>query len=145
MEDCSRDEETGKTLQEEYVFDYASCVGALEYLSYTRPDITYAVVKFAKYTNHPGVAHMEALLHLLRYSRDNMYMGLKYYSDITMCLFTRLMSSNGISMDNPLCTFTDSPWNDDVDIYMGGVVECSSNMPDPVALSSAEADYNEAC
>ncbi len=51
--------------------------------------------------------------------------------------------------------FTDSSWNDDVDtgrssgcfmiIYMGGVVEHSSNMPDPVALSSAEAEYNEAC
>ncbi len=30
-------------------------------------------------------------------------------------------------------------------IYMGGVVEHSSNMPDPVALLSAEAEYNEAC
>ena len=30
-------------------------------------------------------------------------------------------------------------------IYMGGMVEHSSNMPDPVALSSAEAEYNEAC
>ncbi len=29
--------------------------------------------------------------------------------------------------------------------YMGGVVEHSSNMPDPVALSSAEAEYNEVC
>jgi hypothetical protein len=32
-----------------------------------------------------------------------------------------------------------------MDFYMGGVVEHSSNMPNPVALSSAEADYNEAC
>ncbi len=29
--------------------------------------------------------------------------------------------------------------------YMGGVVEHSSNIPDPVTLSSAEAEYNEAC
>ncbi len=29
--------------------------------------------------------------------------------------------------------------------YMGGVVEHSIYMPDPVALSSAEAEYNEAC
>ncbi len=65
MEDCSKDEETAKTLQEEYGIDFVSCVGALLYVSYTRPDITYAVVKFAKYTRHPGVAHMEALLHLL--------------------------------------------------------------------------------
>jgi hypothetical protein len=54
-----------------------------------------------------------------------------------------------------LCTFTDSSWNDDIDtgrssgcfmtFYMGGVVEHSSNMPDPVDLSSAEAEYNETC
>jgi hypothetical protein len=28
---------------------------------------------------------------------------------------------------------------------MGGIVDHSSNMPDPVALSSAEAEYNEGC
>ncbi len=98
---------------------------------------------------------MEALLHLLRYLRDNMYLGLKFYSDITMSPITRLLSSNGNSLENPVCTFTDSSWNDDIDtgrssgcfmiFYMGGVVEHSSNMPDPVALSSAEAEYNEAC
>ncbi len=154
-EDCSKDEETAKTLQEEYRIDFASCVGVLVYLSYTRPDITYAVVKFAKYTRHPGVVHMEALLHLLRYLRDNIYLGLKFYSDITMSLITISLSSNGISLDNPLYTFTDSSWNGDIDtgrslgcfviFYMGGVVEHSSNMPDPVALSSPEAEYNEAC
>jgi len=45
---------------------------------YTRPDITYAVVKLAKFTRRPGVNHMEALLHLLRYLRDNMYLGLRF-------------------------------------------------------------------
>jgi hypothetical protein len=29
--------------------------------------------------------------------------------------------------------------------YIGGVVKHSRNIPDPVALSSAEAEYNEAC
>jgi hypothetical protein len=38
------DEETAKTLQEEYGIDVASCVGALFFLSYTRLDITYDVV-----------------------------------------------------------------------------------------------------
>jgi hypothetical protein len=28
---------------------------------------------------------------------------------------------------------------------MGGLVDQSSNLPDPVALSSAEAEYNEGC
>ncbi|MFN9981209.1 MAG: Ty1/Copia family ribonuclease HI, partial [bacterium] len=51
--------------------------------------------------------------------------------------------------------FTDSSWNDDQDsgrstgcfiiTYMGDIVDHSSNMPDPVALSSAEAEYNAGC
>jgi hypothetical protein len=69
-EDCSKDEEAAKNLQVEYGIDFASCVGALLYLSYTRPDTTNAVVKLAKLTRHPGVNHMEALLHLLRYLRE---------------------------------------------------------------------------
>ncbi len=75
VEDCSKDEETAKTLQEEYGIDFASSVGVLVYLSYTRPDITYAVVKFVKYTRRPGVAHMEALLHLFSYLRHIKYLG----------------------------------------------------------------------
>jgi len=30
-------------------------------------------------------------------------------------------------------------------VYMGGIVDHSSNMPGPVAMSSAKAEYNEAC
>jgi hypothetical protein len=32
-----------------------------------------------------------------------------------------------------------------MNIYMGSVVKHSSNMPNPVALSNSEAEYNEAC
>ncbi len=84
VEDCSKNEETVKTMQEGYGIDFSSFVGVLLYLSYARPDITYALVKFAKYTRCPEVVHMEALLHLLRYLKDNMNLGLKFYSDITM-------------------------------------------------------------
>jgi hypothetical protein len=79
------------------------------YICLTRPGITYDVVTFSKYsTRCPGVVHMEALLHLLRYLRDNMYLGLKFCSDIAISPVTGLLSSNEISLDNPLCTFTDS-------------------------------------
>jgi hypothetical protein len=47
----------------------------------------------------------------------------------------------------PFIIFSDSSWNDDIDsgcssgcfifIYMGGIVDHSLNLPDPVALSSA--------
>jgi hypothetical protein len=58
---------------------------------------------------------MEDLLHLLRYLRINMYFGLKFYSDIKMSPVARLMSSYGISLDNPLITFFDSSWVDYID------------------------------
>jgi hypothetical protein len=79
-EDCYKNEVTAKAknLKVEYGIEFASSVGALLYLLYTRPDITYAVVKLAKFTRCPGVNHMEALLHLLRYLRDNMYLGLRF-------------------------------------------------------------------
>jgi hypothetical protein len=79
---------------------------------------------------------MEALLNLLRYLRDNMNLGLRFYSDINTSPVTRLLSSNRIPLDNPLIAFSDSSWNDDIDtgrstgcfmiIYMGGVEEHSS-------------------
>lgn len=49
---------------------------------------------------------------------------------------------------------SDASWNDDADMsrstgcflifLMGGLVDCSSNMPNPMALSSPEAEYNQA-
>jgi hypothetical protein len=49
-EDCSKEERTAKNLQVEYRIDFASCVGALLYLSYSTPHINYAMVKLAKFT-----------------------------------------------------------------------------------------------
>ena len=65
------------------------------------------------------------------------------------------MKSNGLPTDQLIVVMSDSSWNDDVDtgrstgcfliFYCGGVVDHSSNIPGPVALSSAEAEFNQAC
>ena len=62
---------------------------------------------------------------------------------------------NDIVPSRKLFTFSDSSWDDDFDtsrstggylvFYQGGVVDHSSNMPVTDAMSSAEAEYNEAC
>jgi len=54
-----------------------------------------------------------------------------------------------------LITFTDASWIDNIDtrnstgsfyiFYVGGIIDHSSNLPDPVALSFAESEHNEAC
>jgi transposase InsO family protein len=154
-ENCSIDEDASKLLEREYNLDYASCIGSLIYLAMTRCDITFAVNKLAKYSKKPGKIHFEAMLHILRYLRDNSLVGIKFYSDMKDSPITRMLVTENIQQSHPFFTFSDSSWNDDVDtgrstgcfivMYMGGIIDHSSNLPDPVALSSAEAEYNEGC
>jgi hypothetical protein len=64
-----------------------------------------------------------------------------------------MLQSQEIQQSESFFAFSDSSWNDDMDTglgtgcfivtYIDGVLDHSSNMPDPVALSSAEAEYNE--
>jgi hypothetical protein len=121
----------------------------------TRTDIIYAVNKLAKFTRKPGKVHFEALLHLLRYLRDNSLYGVRFYSNLSDAPIYQMLLSQNIEERHSFFGFTDSSWNDDPDhgrstgcfiiTYMGGIVDHSSNVPDPVALSSAEAEYNEGC
>jgi hypothetical protein len=121
----------------------------------TRTDIIFAVNKLAKYTRKPGKVHFEALTHLLRYLRDNSLHGVRFYSAIGESPIYNMLLAQKIDEQHLLFGFTESSWNDDQDsglstgcfviTYMGGIVDHSSNMPDPVALSSAEAEYNEGC
>jgi hypothetical protein len=74
-EDCSETEEKAAILMDEYKLDYASCIGSLIYLSQTQSDIIFAVNKLARYMSKPGKVHFKALVHLLRYLRDNNNFG----------------------------------------------------------------------
>jgi hypothetical protein len=152
---CNTSEETAEILAKEYNVDFASCIGSLIYLGMTRCDIVYAVNKLAKFTRLPGRVHFDVLLHLLRYLRDNMLLGIRFYHDVMRSPLIQTLASQEIKQEHAFFGFSDSSWNDDVDTgrrtgcfiltYMGGIVDHSSNMPDPVALSSAEAEYNEGC
>jgi hypothetical protein len=91
----------------------------------------------------------------LRYLRDNALLGIKFYSELSQAPLIAMLKGQQIEQEHPFFGFSDSSWNDDADtgrstgcfiiIYMGGIVDHSSNMPEPVALSSAEAEYNEGC
>jgi hypothetical protein len=68
---------------------------------------------------------------------------------------TQMLMKQNIPQSHLLYGFSDSSWNDNQDTgcstgcfiitYMGGVIDHHSNPPDPVALSSAKAEYNEGC
>jgi hypothetical protein len=155
VDDCSTSKNESQQLSEGFNIDFASCIGSLIYLSMTRTDIIYAVNKLAKFTRKPGKVHFEALLHLLRYLRDNSLYGVRFYSNLSDAPIYQMLLSQNIEERHSFFGFTDSSWNDDPDhgrstgcfiiTYMGGIVDHSSNVPDPVALSSAEAEYNEGC
>ena len=46
---------------------YRSIVGALQYLSFTRPDICYAVNKASQFLHSPTDEHWRAVKQILRY------------------------------------------------------------------------------
>jgi hypothetical protein len=151
----SIDEDALKALEQAYNIDYASCIGYLIYLAMTRCDITFTVNKLTKYSKRPGKVHFEAMLHVLCYLRDNSLVGIKFYSNMMESPITCMLIAENIQQSHPFFTFSESSWNDDVDsghstgcfiiVYVGGIIDHSSNLPDPVALSSAKAEYNEGC
>jgi histone deacetylase 1/2 len=56
--------------------DYRSLVGALQYLTITRPDISYAVNRVCQYLHAPREPHLTAVKHILRYVRSTATYGL---------------------------------------------------------------------
>jgi hypothetical protein len=82
-------------------------------------------------------------------------LGIRFYSDLFKAPLIKMLESQEIQQHHEFFGFSDSSWNNDADTgqsmgcfiltYMGGIVDHSSNIPDPVTLSSAEAEYNEGC
>ena len=114
---------------------YRSVIGALLHVSCcTRPDITYAVNKLAKFSHNPGIIiiHYRALIHLIDFIKTTSYKGLKYYSDYTNSSAYKLLTSNNIkTTEESIITFSDSSGNDCVDTgrSIGGYISFSQGGP----------------
>ena len=103
----------------------------------------------------PGKNHFRAMLHTFHHIRCFHLVGLTFYSDVMDAPVSRLLFENDIPPNHPLIAYSDSSWQDCPDtgrstggyvLFMqGGVVDAASCLPDPVALSSAEAEYNTCC
>jgi histone deacetylase 1/2 len=69
---------------------YRSMVGALQYLTLTRPDICFAVNKVCQFLHAPTTAHWSAVKRILRYIQGSLSLGLKIRkspSAVCQCLF----------------------------------------------------------
>ncbi|XP_035838982.1 uncharacterized mitochondrial protein AtMg00810-like [Helianthus annuus] len=73
---------------------YRSLAGALQYLTFTRPDITYAVQQICMHMHSPCQAHWNALKRIIRYLQGTVDYGL------------HLSSSSAL----PIRAYTDADW-----------------------------------
>jgi len=114
---------------------YRKLVGKLMYLTFTRPDITYAVHKLCQFTSAPRAPHLQAVYKIIYYLKGTVGQGLFYsanvdlklsafaYSDFSSCLDSR-KSTTGYCM------------------FLGtSLVSWKSKKQEVVSMSSAEAEY----
>ncbi|KAK9055823.1 hypothetical protein SSX86_026908 [Deinandra increscens subsp. villosa] len=114
---------------------YRSIVGALQYLTITRPDLSFAVNQVSQYLQHPTIIHFQEVKRILRYLKGTVHLGLHFNrpgktsivgfsdADWARCLETR-RSTYGYS------------------IFLGGnLVSWSAKKQPTVSRSSCESEY----
>ncbi|EFE88071.1 reverse transcriptase (RNA-dependent DNA polymerase), partial [Bifidobacterium breve DSM 20213 = JCM 1192] len=69
--------EAGDQLSPQDSTNYRSVVGALQYLTLTRPDISFAVNKMCQFLHSPTTSHWSALKRILRYVQGTLTLELQ--------------------------------------------------------------------
>jgi histone deacetylase 1/2 len=74
----------GTPLEVEDSTRYRSIVGALQYLTLTRPDISFPVNKVCQFLHAPTTSHWNAVKRILRYLKDTSSLGLRFSKSPSM-------------------------------------------------------------
>ncbi|XP_024195747.1 uncharacterized mitochondrial protein AtMg00810-like [Rosa chinensis] len=70
--------DTGVPLQSHDVTQFRSVVGCLQYLTFTRPDISYAVNSVCQFLHNPTDIHLYAARRILKYVKGTLHQGIYY-------------------------------------------------------------------
>ncbi|GJY05638.1 ribonuclease H-like domain-containing protein [Tanacetum coccineum] len=115
---------------------YRSLAGSLQYLTFTRLDISYVVHKVCLYMHDPREPHLSALKRILRYVCDTLDYGLQLFSSST----TNLVAySDANCAGCPTTRHLTSGYS----MFLGNnLLSCSSKHQPTLSRSSAEAEYH---
>uniref|UniRef100_A0A2N9EHT6 Reverse transcriptase Ty1/copia-type domain-containing protein n=1 Tax=Fagus sylvatica TaxID=28930 RepID=A0A2N9EHT6_FAGSY len=72
---------------------YRSLVGALHYLTFTRPDISFAVHQVCQYMTASTSTHLTAAKRILRYIKGTLYHGIAFTPrPLCLCLYSQMLT-----------------------------------------------------
>ena len=116
---------------------YRSLAGALQYLTLTRPDISYAVQQVCLFMHDPREPHYNLIKRILRYIKGTSHYGLQLYKSSSLDLIAYSDADWAGCPDTQkstsgFCVFLDN-----------NLVSWSSRRQQTISRSSAEAEYRD--